>query len=275
MRKNLMVFKHFIKDFYDVLQKNELMALGGQVTYYIILSFFPLLLFLLTLASYTPLSNSEILGNLSYFLPEQTYEMVISVVNEMIQSRSTTLLSFSMLITIWVALNGINALIRGINKAYGFKESRSFLRLKFVSLLFLLIMFLAIFLTLILLVWGQILGEFFFNFFQATSTFALLWSKLRLVVQFAFLILTFSILNRMATTRNLSFKQVLPGSFMAAIGWVLISIGFSFYIKNFSNIAVAYGSIGGIIILLLWLYWSSEILLLGSALNAVLLKYKR
>jgi len=265
----------FSKKYIEIISKNELMALGAQVTYFMILAFFPMLIFLLTLLSYTPFANSEVLFSLSYLLPEETYLMVSKAVYEIIESRSPTLLSFGMAASLWASLNGVNALMHGINKAYGLKETRSYLKLKGLSILFLFFLVISIILTLLLLVWGETLGNLLFNFLGAESIFPLLWEKLRLIFQFIVMIITFIMLNKMGTTAYLTIKEVFPGSLFSAIGWLIISHGFSIYIKNFANISIAYGSIGGIIILLLWLYWSSEILLMGCALNGTILSWKK
>lgn len=272
--KKITYWKLVFNNFFSTIEENELMALGGQVTYYIILSFFPLLIFLLTLATYTPITSSEILENLSYLLPAETYEMVTSILYEIMNARSPTLLSFSMFGTLWAALNGINALMRGISKAYGLKISRSFFRLKLTAVFFLLFIFLAILLSFIIIVGGEIIGLYLFNLLGVKSLFLVFWQKLRLLIQFSFLIVTFQILNHMATFYSFSHTEVLPGSLFSALGWIIISLAFSSYVNHFNTFSLTYGSIGGIIILLLWLYWSSETLLLGCALNSALIKTK-
>ena len=79
----------------------------------------------------------------------------------------------------------------------------------------------------------------------------------------------------MASNYKYSIKMIFPGSLFSAAGWIIISLAFSYYVKHFNNYTMIYGSIGGIIVLLLWLYWSTGILLLGSALNAVLISEKK
>lgn len=266
--------KKFIRQYWELVNRIELMALGGQVTYYMILSFFPLLILLLTLIGYANLSSEQFFNDLKYLLPEETYLLVESIVYEIFAKRSPTLLSVGMVGTVWAALNGINALMRGIVKAYGLTEERSFWKLKLTAILFLIMIMTAILVSVPILFWGESLGSTLFQSLGATIIFPYLWQKLRLLIEFLILIATFIILNAMATHARYSFRSVLPGSLFAATGWVVISLAFSFYVKNFNNFSVTYGSIGGIMVLLLWLYWSAEILLLGSALNAVLIKTK-
>jgi len=268
-------WRQFFIKYWELVNKNELMALGGQVTYYMILSFFPLLLFFLTLAGYANISSEQFFEDFKYLLPEETYLMVESIVYEIFSTRSPTLLSIGMLGAIWASLNGISALMRGMVKAYGIKESRSFFKLKLISILLLFIVIVTFLISFVILFWGELFADRLFATMGATSIFPVLWQKIRLLIQFILLIATFIIMNRMATGPLTNMRQVFPGSLFAATGWVLISLAFAFYINHFSNYTVTYGSIGGVMILLLWLYWSCEILLLGCALNAVLIELKK
>ncbi len=269
----------FFPKYWELVNKNELMALGGQVAYYMILSFFPLLAFFLTLAGYANLDSEQIFEDVRYLLPEETYHLIEGIIYETFSKQSLTLLSFGMLGTLWASLNGINALMRGIVKAYGLNEKRTFLNLKLTAVLFLLIITVTVFIFFIILLFGEKIGTSLFEVLGAASFFPLLWHKLKLIIQFVLLILTFIILNLMAThsiyePRIVSSRMVLPGSLFAATGWVVISLAFTYYFKHFTNFSLIYGSIGGVMIFLLWLYWSCEILLLGCALNAVLIGSK-
>lgn len=270
-----MNWRRFSLRYWELVNQCELMALGGQVTYYMILSFFPLLIFILTLTAYADISSEHLFEDLKYLLPEETYLMVEGIIYEIFSKRSPTLLSFGMLAAIWASLNGIDALMRGIVKAYGLIEKRSFFGLKLTAVAFLLIIVSAVAVSFFTLFLGETLGQALLNTLGASSLFPFLWQKLRLFIQFLLLVITFIILNRMATNSQYTSKMVLPGSLVAAAGWVLISLAFSYYVRHFSNFSVIYGSIGGVMILLLWLYWSTEILLLGCALNAVLIEYKK
>jgi len=264
----------FLKYFWDILKKNELMALGGQVSYYLILSFFPLLIFLLTLISYLNLSSEQFFEDWKYFVPEESYYLVESIIYEVFSQRSPTLLSLSMLGTVWASLNGINALMRGIVKAYGLTEKRNYICLKLTAILFLIIITLTILFSIPVFFLGENLSNQIFSLLGAANNFSYYWQKIRLVLQFCLLILVFIILNRMATRSIYSIKTILPGSLFASFGWVIISIAFSYYFDKFSKFSLTYGSLTGIIILLIWLYWSIEILLLGCALNAALIRIK-
>jgi len=246
--------------YWELVNKNELMALGGQVTYYLILSFFPLLIFFLTLAGYADVSSEKVFEDLKYILPQEISSLVESIIYEIFSTHSPTLLSFGMLGAFWASMNGINALLRGMSKAYGLREKRSFVRLLLISAVALIIITITIIISLLIQFYGETLGNF-------------ILSKLSLLILLLFLVLVFILLNRMSTNSKYTSRMVLPGSLFSALGWIIISLGFTIYFKHFNNFSLTYGSLGGIMVLLLWLYWSCEILLLGCALNAVLINY--
>jgi membrane protein len=265
-------WRKLLLGYWDLVNQNELIALGGQVTYYIILSFFPLLIFVLTLAGYANVDSEQVFEEFKYLIPAESYQMVENVIYEIFSIRSPTLLSIGMLGAAWASLNGINALLRGMVKAYGLKETRSFLRQKLVSVVLLIIFVGTLLGSVILLISGEMYGDWLFGILGATSIFPGIWHFLRLFIQFMLLVATFIVMNKTATGPLYSWRRMFPGSLFSAAGWVVISLGFSFYFKHFHSYTLTYGSIGGIMILLLWLYWSCIIILLGCALNAVLIK---
>lgn len=270
-----MKWRTFFLNYWEIVNKNELMALGGQVTYYMILSFFPLIILVLTVISSLDMTNDQFFDSFKFLLPEETYMMVKSIVDEIFSTRSSpALLSFGMLGAFWASLNGINALIRGVVKAYGIPESRSFFHLKYAALIFLVVIVLAIIFSFIILVIGDNLADALLKYFGTNSLFTYLWQDLRLLIQFLFLTATFTFLNRIATKHVYPIKRYFPGSLLAAAGWVILSLAFSYYVNHFNNYTLTYGSLAGIMLLLLWLYWICEILLLGCAMNAALIETK-
>lgn len=245
------------------------------MTYYIILSFFPLLIFLLTLAGYAQVTSQQLFENIRYLFPEQTYRLVENIVYEILATRSPTLLSFGMLGAIWTSHNGISALIRGIVKAYGLTDKRSYFRMEALSfsLLLLICVVLIFILSTILLL--DVKGGPFFQTTVFSQSSIFLRQAIRFVIQIIFLIGAVMLLNRLAAGRKYPWRMVFPGSLFTAAGWLVLSQGFSVYFRHYDQYTMTYGSIGGIMVLLLWLYWGTEILLLGSALNAVLIENKR
>ncbi|WP_207289811.1 YihY/virulence factor BrkB family protein [Senegalia massiliensis] len=253
------------------IQKDEVPALGAQLTYYLILSFFPFLIFLLTLLSHTSISASDVVNNLSGVLPEQSFSLITDTIEEVLQNGSTSLLSFSIIGTLWSASSGVAALIKGLNKAYDQEENRPFLLLRGFAILITIALVIGIVLAFTLLVFGEIIGNYIFSLFNLTEVFKQFWDTIRFVFPIIMLIIVFTLFYKYAPNKKrLKLKEVLPGALFTTAAWIGISLLFSFYVNNFGNYTKTYGSIGGIIILLIWLYISSIIILIGGELNATL-----
>jgi len=255
-----------IHEVYIRSKNDEVPALAAQLTYYFILSFFPFLIFIITLISYTPIANEIALSSISGILPPVACDLVLDVINEASLTPRKTFLSFGMLTTLWVSSNGMNAVIRGLNKAYDRKETRPYWKVKGLSIMSIIALALAIILSLGLLVFGETMGEQLFKF----TVFKTAWTVIRICASFLFIIMVFSFLYMLVPNRRMTLKEVLPGSVFTTLGWILVSSLFSFYINNFADFSRMYGSIGGVIALLVWLYWISIIIILGGELNASL-----
>jgi len=260
----------FSRNVYSRFRDDDVPALGAQLTYYFILSFFPFLIFVVSLMSFVQLSGDSVVAELIRLLPEQTGEAIQNILQEVTSNSRGTLLSIGMIATLWSASNGVNAVIKGVNKAYDVEENRPFWRVRAISLAATVMLALAILLAIVLLIFGEVIGEFLFDWFDSPVGFGLIWGILKYVFSIAFMIVVFSLLYWIVPNRKIPFKTAVPGALFATLGWIASSLLFQFYINNFGNYSKTYGSIGGIIILLIWLYISSNIIILGGEVNAAL-----
>ncbi|MBU5436639.1 YihY/virulence factor BrkB family protein [Tissierella sp. MSJ-40] len=253
-------------------------AIGAQLTYYLILSIFPFLIFFLNILSFTPIAREDIFGGLIIVLPIETQKILSGIITEIVQSSSETLLSLGAITGIWAASKGIMAVIRAINRAYDFEESRSYWKLRGLSIIFTIALLILLTLVFLTLVFGELLGNKVFAFIGKTETFITIWRYFRVTISLFSMILIFALLYKFSPStkkeRRIKFKNTLPGAIFASIGWIIISTIFSYYVNNFGNFSKTYGSLGGIIILLIWLYISSIIIVLGGEINATLESFK-
>ncbi|HBX23037.1 MAG TPA: YihY/virulence factor BrkB family protein [Desulfotomaculum sp.] len=262
--------KKILLQLYQQTQKNEVSATGAQLSYYFIISIFPFFIFLLTLLDYTPLTDQNTLQQLAELLPETVFAVVEQIVLEITRANNASLLSFGILGTIWTASRGTYALIRSINKAYETIESRSFLKLNMIGITATFALALAIMFSLGLMVFGKIIGTAVFQSLGMETLFFYLWSYLRYLIPFMLIFLIFSLLYLFAPSLPLRFRDVYPGAVFATLGWIVSSQLFAYYVNNFGNFFSTYGSLGGIIVFLVWLYISSVVILLGGEINAAL-----
>lgn len=258
------------KDLYERFNNDEVTALAAQLTYYFILAFFPFLVFVLTLAGFTPVTDNQILSKLTGMLPESSYNMLTEIINEVLSKRSETLLSIGMIATLWISSNGLYALIRGLNKAFDSKETRPFWKLRGLAVLYTTGLAITIILSFAAIIFGRTIGMYLFNIAGFSVFFKPVWNIVRYLLSLLTILIILGTLYYILPNKKLSFGQILPGAIFSTLAWIIISFIFSCYINNFSNYSNIYGSIGGIIVLLIWLYWTSIILILGGEINATL-----
>lgn len=249
--------------------KDDLPGMSAQITYYLILGFFPFLLFIINLISFTVLSNDMITAAITGLLPTETGALVNDVLVDTVQSRSTGLLILGMLGGLWASSKGISAIIKGLNKAYGVEESRSFLRLILIAITATLGVSMMIIFSFVMIIFGRFIGNAAFAFFGATALFEILWSVLRYCIPLIGMLLTFSLLYAYTPNRKLKLRAVRIGTIFATFGWITTSLLFSLYVNNFADYSRVYGSLGGFIALIVWLYISTLIILAGGELNAI------
>lgn len=259
-----------IKNIVKRVIDDEVPALASELSYSLILSFFPFLIFLMTLIGYLSLDTELVLLQLSKILPDGAYKLVHDTVLEVLQGKNSKLLSLGFIFSMWTASNGFRSVIRGLNKAYDEKEKRSFVKVMIISILCTIGLTFIIVVTLLLLVFGELLGYFLIKKFSIPESFMSLWNMGRYAIILTSMILVFALLYRYTPSKRLRWKEVIPGAIFATIGWIVVSIGFSFYVNNFANYSRLYGSIGAVIVLLTWLYLTSITIMIGGELNAAL-----
>ncbi|QPQ34268.1 MULTISPECIES: YihY/virulence factor BrkB family protein [unclassified Lysinibacillus] len=270
---DVMTSKGFIQDLMLRIQRVEISALGAQLAYFFLLSFFPLLIFLVTLLPYLNLETTQVYSFLVNLMPDEVYRLIESTLKEVLTNRNSSLLSIGVLGTIWSASKGINALIRALNKAYDTEGRVGFVD-RGLSLVFTIALVIVIAVALLLPVFGQQIGHFLFSIVNIEDEFESLWRNIRwsmppLLIFLVLMAIYWLVPN---TSPRLKIMGVWPGAIFSTLAWLVVTYGFSFYISNFGNYSATYGSIGGVIILMLWLYFTGMILIFGGVLNATMQK---
>lgn len=256
------------------VNRDRVFVYAGQAAMMILISLFPFIMLLSSLAQYVlPWSEEELREILqSLELGQQGLGFLSGLAEELFHPPTVSVVSITAVTALWSASRGINAVRWGIRTMYRTPYRHGFLYHTAMSLLYTVAMFAMLLVLLILVVFGQQLLELI------RTHFAWLAAPLGFVLQFRTLILLllltlfFMLLYRVLPSQKLSFKAQLPGALFAAVGWLLFSFAFSLYIDNFANYSFIYGSLTAVVLLLLWLYACMAILLLGAEINAYLLR---
>jgi membrane protein len=273
---DMTTMKGFFQDLFHRIKNVDMGGLGAQLAYFFLLSFFPLIIFLVTLLPYLNLKQEQIFEFLDDIVPEQVYSMVEGILNEVLSGQNGGLLSIGILGTIWSASKGVDALMKALNRAYDVEGKAGILNRLF-SLIFTVALVAIVLIALVFPVFGHQIGNIVFGILGVDEVFETVWTYVRWITPplliFILLWLMYWIVPN--TDPRLKFMTVLPGAVFATLGWLALTYGFSFYISNFGNYSATYGSIGGVIILMLWLYFTGMILILGGLLNASIARRKR
>ena len=252
------------------IKRDDVFAISSQLAYYLILSFFPFMIFLITLIGFSPLSSVEVLNNLNAILPKSIVDLTKSIIFEVVDTQHTGLLGVSVLLMIWTSSSAFRAVIKGVNKAYDFKESRSFIKRAIISMGGIMSLALIILLALAMLVFGNVIGAHIISKIPFYKIIIFLWNMFRHAFVFIVMIFIFALIYMFAPAKRLKLKEVVPGAIFSTMGWIVVSFVFSFYINNFSNYSRFYGSLGAVFILMTWLFLISMIFILGVEINCVI-----
>jgi len=258
----------------EIYNTNDINSESSQLAYGLLLSFFPCLIGFIALLSFSNIEKEAILNLLIGILPKELLDLTDRTITEILKAKKIGIFSFAMIITVWSASNGLNGLIKGLNKAYMVKETRSFIRLQMMNLLFTVMIIFMIFSVLCLLVFGQVFANIITIKFHLPPNIGLLLYFLRNLIGLLLLFFIFVFIYKFIPSKKLTYKNVLPGALFSTFFWLIFSSAFAFYVNNFTNFSKIYGSLGGVMLLMTWLFLCSNIILLGGELNAAFLRRK-
>lgn len=262
--------KHLLKRF----KEDDYFGIPAQLAYFFLLSLFPLLIVLVSLFPYLPITQEDLLGTVRSFAPAGAIELIEYNLEEMTQ-KNGAILSLGIIGTLWSASNGISAIVKVINRSYNVEEERGFFTMRLMAVILTLAMLVVIIVAFILPVFGKYIGVFLFSQFQLSDEFITIWNALRFLVSAVIIFVIFIGLYWLAPSKRFSCRTAIPGAAFATIGWIITSYAFSFYVDNFGNFSTTYGSIGAIIILMIWFYISGIIIIIGGDVNAYFTIFKK
>lgn len=264
----------FIFLFIDKLQKAHIGAYAAQAAYFTVLSGIPLLMMLLALIQYTPLTKSVLLEMLDSFLPSVIMPFIIAIMDE-VYTKSVTLISITAIIALWSAARSMLAITTGCNNIYGVRETRNYFVLRFRSALHTLLLLIAVTVAMLLFVFSEQRLAFLAEKFVFVDMIVNAIGKIRFLLVLLVEFLMFLFLYKFVPNRKGKLGWQVPGALFAALGWSGFSYCFSIYVGGFSNMSYMYGSLTTIIIFMLWLYSCMYILLIGAGINACIERYPR
>ena len=256
-----------IRGFLNRIRQDHVGAYAAQAASFLILSFIPFVMFLVTMVKYTPLTYAVILEVIRSVIPESMQSFVTGIVRE-IFNRSTVMVPITAITALWSAGKGVQALTNGLNTIYHVRETRNWLMTRIWSVFYTLLFSLALMGSLVLLVFGNSIYRTLDHYlpFLARMVAWIMGAKTFLV--FLVLMLIFLLLYKVLPNRRASMKSQLPGAMFTSVAWSVFSYFFSLYFEFVPAFSLMYGSLAAIVMVMLWLYFCMNILLYGAEINA-------
>ena len=269
LREDAKSFSGLYKEFIDDVFSDDVGLYAAQSTFYIVLSAVPfIMLVILCLKYFINLDLAEMIDPMVKLLPSEISQFLIQIVSEVfVKSQSTALFSAAVLTLLWSSSKGTMAIYCGLNKIYGYTKSMSWLRMRFLSLIYNIILVALIIASIVVLLFGNSIMSFMDSEFIVAHYMISVLIRFRTIIFFTIFALVFAALFTFLPQKKNKYRGQLWGAAITSAGWLVISYGFSLYIKFFPRVSYIYGSLTALMLLMLWLFFCIYILLIGAELN--------
>ncbi|PKM93401.1 MAG: ribonuclease [Firmicutes bacterium HGW-Firmicutes-1] len=257
------------------IQSDDISAWAAKLTFFLLLSIFPFLIFIMELLNHITI-DTESVYELTQLFPQEIISIFTLIIEDISNvETSSSVLPIAIVAAIWSASKGIMAIIGGLNMAYKEKETRSYIYLRALSLIYTVAFAFILLITLGFIVFGnKIIGLLMINI-PVLSEWTYTIDIIRLISSVILTFLFFILLYNATPNRKIMIRDVMPGAFFATISWIFVSYFFSIYVNTSKSFSYMYGSLTSIILLLVWLYVSSTIIMLGGEINAINSEHKK
>ena len=257
----------------SILGSHHTGAYAAQAAYFFVLSLIPIILLLLTMVQFTPVTRQDVMAAVTQVFPTSVEGLISSIVDQ-VYRQSSTIIPVTIFVALWSAGKGVLAMTSGMNLIYENTETRNYFYLRLRASFYTVIFILAIVLSLSLSVFGNSISIIVYKHVPVLTTIMDFLIRIRTLLTLVVLTLFWDMVYKYLPNRtNLSkttMKQQLPGAVFTSCGWLLISFIFSVYLDIFTGFSSMYGSLTTIILIMLWLYVCMYVILLGGELNALL-----
>ena len=264
--------RQFAKVIAKRIADNAVTDRAAQLSYYFLFSLFPFLFTLVTLAAYLPVQGAidELLARLDPLMPQAAMSIIRDQLTALTTQQRPHLLTFGLLLAVWSASRGVDALRTALNLSYDVKESRPWWKVQAIAIVITIATSALMLFAIAVLALGSGAGVWLAGKLHVDQYWALLWSWLRWPITAAGVMLVLALLYYFLPDVKQEWRYITPGSVLATMLWLLLTWGFSFYAETFGSYDKTYGAIGGVIVLMTWLYISGFVFILGGEVNAVL-----
>jgi len=251
----------------------DLLTRAAALSYFFLLALFPLLLFLLAMLGYFVDAGTELrrsmLRYLGTLMPRSASALIYATVDEINRNADSGKLTFGLLMGLWVASYGMGAITETLNSAYGVRETRPWWRVRLLSIGLTVALAVLIITALALVLYGGSIGDSLSARLGMGEVFKVVWLVAQWPIVLLFVLMAFALIYYFAPdVREQKWYWITPGSLAGVALWLFVSFVFRLYLRYFDSYSVTYGSLGAVIILMLWFYLTGAAILFGGQVNA-------
>ena len=265
-----------IKDIYQKIMNitadiaaDHVGAYAAQSAYFFMLCLIPIILLLITMVQYTPVTKADVMTAVIQVFPASVENLITSIVNQ-VYNQSMGIIPVTIIVAMWSAGKGVLAMASGLNCIYSCRETRNYIVLRIRSTVYTLLFIAVIILLLVLSVFGNTLNLFIARHIPFLKRIADWLIETRAVITPTVLVIFSLMLYKFLPNRRGRFRDQLPGAMFAAVGWMVISWVFSIYMDVFKGFSSMYGSLTTIVLIMLWMYFCMYCILLGGEMNVLM-----
>ena len=260
----------------DISRKHTF-QMAAALSYYFVISVFPGLILFSAFLTYFRVHDltNQTFELMRGFIPKETLNLVEKVLSSTVSPHRSTLLSFGILGTLWTASSGFSALVEALNIAYEVEETRPFWKTRPLATGLTIVIGLLLLIALGVMIAGPHFGGWLAGRFHLSWLFAMVWPFVRWTIAVGFAVLSVECVYFLAPNVEQRFGGTLPGAILSVACWIALSYGLGVYFRSFPKFDRIYGSLGAVVALMIWLYWTGYSVLLGAELNCQLAKESR
>jgi membrane protein len=255
------------------INEDRIFGRAAQLSYYFLLALFPLLLFLINILGYLAqqgtLFRDKLLVYVAALMPASAFLLVHNTLDEVSTASGKGKLSFGLLAALWAASNGLGAISETLNIAYNVREKRPWWKVRLICIGLTVALAILILAALAIVLYGGTIGEALATRYGFSNLFTIVWKIVQWPIALLFVLTTFNLVYNFAPNiPGPARRWITPGAFVGVGLWLLVSFGFRLYLGFFDSYSVTYGSLGAVIILMLWFYLSGVAILIGGEVNS-------
>ena len=265
-------FGEFVQRVWREVSEDEVSERAAALSYYFLFALFPALLFLTALLGFLPVAGLQerLMAYMREVLPADAASTLERTVTEVLHGRRTGLVSLGLLVTLWASSNGMMSLMTTMNAVYDVTERRHWWTRRLLAIVLTLAFAVFIVAALVLLVFGPPIGAVVAGWFGLGALFTRVWNILNVPIAIACALIGIQLVYYLAPAGKRRWRWMTPGATGALVAWLVMSFGLRVYVGHIANYSATYGSIGGVILLMLWLYLSSVVFLIGAEIDSVI-----